>query len=171
MVWEALASSCPLCSPQKLHSFVLSGVKGYCLAPRNYRMKVCVVYSRCGEAAAETVALFVYRQGGHDNGINYAYGVTALADDSVVLTGTTNGDFAGAGAHMGGLDFVAIKLTATGVEEWTWQVSKRLIGLECTHCHRHTMPTAGRRPMLMSLRPGVPKCIVVGCTTCARPPV
>ncbi len=90
-------------------------------------MKICVVCSRCGEAAAETTVLIVYRQGGHEDGINYAYDVTALADNSVVLTGTTNGDFAGAGAHMGGeTDFVAIKLTATGVEEWTWQVSERL---------------------------------------------
>ncbi len=66
-------------------------------------------------------------QGGHEGGLNYAVGVAALADDSVVLTGQTNGDFAGAGSNVGGLDFVAIKLTAAGVEEWRWQVCKRLI--------------------------------------------
>ena len=41
----------------------------------------------------------------------------------MVLTGVTDGDFAGTGTHMGGTDFVAIKLTAAGIEEWTWQVS------------------------------------------------
>jgi len=64
-------------------------------------------------------------QGGHEDGISYGYGVAALADDSVVLTGITSGDFAGAGTDMGGSDFAAIKLTSAGVEEWRWQVSKR----------------------------------------------
>lgn len=44
-----------------------------------------------------------------------------------MITGSVSGDFAGVGANNGGLDFVAIKLTAAGVEEWTWQVRKRLI--------------------------------------------
>ncbi len=69
--------------------------------------------------------VIIHRQGGNEDGINYASGVTALADDSVVLVGTTSGDFAGAGAHMGGFDFAAIKLTAAGVEEWRWQVCER----------------------------------------------
>jgi len=66
-------------------------------------------------------------QAGHEDGYNYAYGAAALADDSVVLAGKTSGDFAGAGTHEEGYDFMAVKLTAAGLEEWRWQVSKRLI--------------------------------------------
>ncbi|CAM9876744.1 unnamed protein product, partial [Ectocarpus fasciculatus] len=51
--------------------------------------------------------------------INTARGVAALSDGSVVLAGTTDGDYAGtnAGAH----DFAVVKLTEEGVLEWTWQ--------------------------------------------------
>lgn len=50
------------------------------------------------------------------------HGVAALSDGSVVLVGSTEGDYASENA--GGLDFVVVKLTATGVVDWQWQVTK-----------------------------------------------
>ncbi|CAN0306359.1 unnamed protein product [Ectocarpus fasciculatus] len=51
--------------------------------------------------------------------INSAWGVAALSDGSVVLVGSTDGDYAGTNA--GAQDFAVVKLTEEGVLEWTWQ--------------------------------------------------
>ncbi|CAM9944679.1 unnamed protein product, partial [Ectocarpus sp. 12 AP-2014] len=51
--------------------------------------------------------------------ISSAWGVTALSDGSVVLAGTTDGDYAETNA--GAQDFAVVKLTEEGVLDWTWQ--------------------------------------------------
>ncbi|CAN0358747.1 unnamed protein product, partial [Ectocarpus fasciculatus] len=51
--------------------------------------------------------------------VNSAWGVAALSDGSVVLAGTTDGDYAGTNA--GAQDFAVVKLTDEGVLDWTWQ--------------------------------------------------
>ncbi|CAN0417589.1 unnamed protein product, partial [Pylaiella littoralis] len=48
-------------------------------------------------------------------------GVAALSDDSLVLVGSTTGDYSGTTENAGETDFVVVKLTAGGVLEWTWQ--------------------------------------------------
>ncbi|CBJ28797.1 hemolysin-type calcium-binding region [Ectocarpus siliculosus] len=48
-----------------------------------------------------------------------AWGVAALSDGSVVLAGTTDGNYAGTNA--GAQDFAVVKLTEEGVLDWTWQ--------------------------------------------------
>ncbi|CAN0059164.1 unnamed protein product [Ectocarpus sp. 4 AP-2014] len=48
-----------------------------------------------------------------------AWGVAALSDGSVVLAGTTDGDYAETNA--GAQDFAVVKLTEEGVLDWTWQ--------------------------------------------------
>lgn len=63
-------------------------------------------------------------QGGHALGNNFVSGAATLSDGSVVLVGTTDGDFAGVGSNQGGDDFAIIKLTAAGETEWTWQVTR-----------------------------------------------
>lgn len=60
------------------------------------------------------------------SGDNKIQGVTALSDGSVVLVGSTEGDYTS--ENEGGFDFVVIKLSAEGVIDWTWQV-KTKIGL------------------------------------------
>lgn len=62
-------------------------------------------------------------QAGQVLGINAISGAAALPDGSVVLAGSTDGNFAGTGSHAGGKDFAVIKLTADGETEWTWQVT------------------------------------------------
>lgn len=42
------------------------------------------------------------------------------ADDSVVLAGHTEGNWAG--DNRGSYDFAAVKLAASGTELWRWQV-------------------------------------------------
>ncbi|CAM9613508.1 unnamed protein product, partial [Ectocarpus sp. 13 AM-2016] len=58
-------------------------------------------------------------QDGSEFSTSSAWGVTALSDGSVVLAGTTDGDYAETNA--GGQDFAVVKLTEEGVLDWTWQ--------------------------------------------------
>ncbi|CAN0507692.1 unnamed protein product, partial [Scytosiphon promiscuus] len=48
-------------------------------------------------------------------------GVAIGISGSVFLTGTTDGNWSD--ANVGGLDFIACKLDASGNELWRWQVS------------------------------------------------
>eukprot|EP00752_Nemacystus_decipiens_P003778 g3478.t1 len=47
--------------------------------------------------------------------------VAALEDGSVVIAAQTTGTLSSTSTNEGGMDFVVIKLTEAGVEEWTWQ--------------------------------------------------
>lgn len=51
------------------------------------------------------------------------FGAAILDDDSVVVTGYSEGDWAETNA--GGSDFCAARLDANGSEMWRWQVSER----------------------------------------------
>lgn len=51
------------------------------------------------------------------------YAMDVADDGSVILGGDTDG--AWVGTNAGGTDFVAVKLSANGIEEWRWQVSHR----------------------------------------------
>lgn len=53
------------------------------------------------------------------------FGAAILGDDSVVITGYTEGDWAQTNA--GGSDFCAVRLSADGTEVWRWQVRTRLL--------------------------------------------
>lgn len=59
-----------------------------------------------------------------------AYGVFADDDESVVLTGFTDG--AWSDVSSGETDFAAVKLDGNGTELWRWQV----IVISCTVCMR-----------------------------------
>lgn len=48
------------------------------------------------------------------------YACTAFDDGSVILAGTTEGDWGQ--ESSGGADFAMVKLNALGFEEWRWQV-------------------------------------------------
>lgn len=48
------------------------------------------------------------------------YAIDMADDGSVILGGATYGGWVGTNA--GGDDFVAVKLSANGTEEWRWQV-------------------------------------------------
>lgn len=65
-----------------------------------------------------------FAQGGNALAYSQTYGVAALADGSVVLTGYTTGEMTGTVSNAGGEDFAVIKLSEAGVEEWAWQVTK-----------------------------------------------
>ncbi|CAN0410202.1 unnamed protein product, partial [Pylaiella littoralis] len=58
-------------------------------------------------------------QDGYEFSYSTIRDVAALADDSLVLVGSTAGDYGGTNA--GDTDFVIVKLTAGGVLDWTWQ--------------------------------------------------
>lgn len=60
------------------------------------------------------------QQDGAGSGENLLHACTALEDGSVILAGSTEGDWAG--THSGGTDFALVKLNALGLEEWRWQV-------------------------------------------------
>lgn len=47
-------------------------------------------------------------------------GIDIGEDGSVILSGYTEGDWAGTNA--GDWDFVAMKFSAEGIKQWTWQV-------------------------------------------------
>lgn len=64
--------------------------------------------------------MFATEQDGSLFSISSAWGVAALSDGSVVLAGTTDGDYAETNA--GAQDFAVVKLTEEGVLDWTWQV-------------------------------------------------
>lgn len=66
----------------------------------------------------------IFAQGGDTGAYTQASGVAALADGSVVLAGHTTGEIAGTIPNAGGIDFAVVKLTAAGVLEWAWQVTK-----------------------------------------------
>ena len=59
---------------------------------------------------------------GPGTGFNYIAGVAAFDDDSVLLAGFTEGNWAI--DNVGGRDFALAKLNASGHLEWSWQVTK-----------------------------------------------
>ncbi|CAM9819697.1 unnamed protein product [Scytosiphon promiscuus] len=58
-------------------------------------------------------------QDGVAYGYSYISGATALADDSVVLVGNTDASYAV--TNSGGDDFLAVKVSSSGVTDWRWQ--------------------------------------------------
>ena len=53
-------------------------------------------------------------------GFNSIKAIAAFDDGSVLLAGSTEGDWSG--MNMGGSDFTVIKLSASGNMKWNWQV-------------------------------------------------
>lgn len=53
--------------------------------------------------------------------VDFLCGVAIQADGSILLAGTTEGDWDGTNA--GGRDFIMVALSSDGEELWRWQVN------------------------------------------------